>query len=62
MSSSDSRALGGRLLDLALTVFFVAMALYGAVFILQAIWVWLCVGAAVTASIAAVWWILRARY
>ena len=62
MSGDDPRALGGRILDLALAVFFAAMALYGAVLILQAIWIWLCVGAAVLAAIGAIWWILRTRF
>jgi hypothetical protein len=62
MSDNDPRALGGRILDLALAIFFAAMALYGAVLIVQAIWIWLCVGAAVISSTAAIWWILRTRF
>ncbi|MEI2671067.1 MAG: hypothetical protein V9G13_08035 [Marmoricola sp.] len=62
MSDNDPRALGGRILDLALAIFFAAMALYGAVLIVQAIWIWLCVGAAVFSSTAAIWWILRTRF
>lgn len=62
MSDNDPRALGGRILDLALTIFFAAMALYGAVLIVEAIWIWLCVAAAVISSAAAIWWILRTRF
>lgn len=60
--SDDPRAVGSRLLDLALAVFFASMALYGAVLILQAIWIWLCVGAAVVVSIGMLWWLLRTRF
>lgn len=62
MSDHDTRALGGRILDLALAIFFAAMALYGAVLIVQAIWVWLCIGAVMVVSMSIIWWILRTRF
>lgn len=50
---------GRRLLDVAITVLLASMALYGAVLILQAIWVWLCIGLAVIACVAGLALLLR---
>lgn len=49
---------GSRLVSLCLGVFIGAMALYGAVLIIQEIWVWLC-GMAAVAGAA---WLLWARF
>ena len=43
---------GSRFLDIAVAILLAAMALYGAVLILQAIWVWLCIGLAVAGLVA----------
>ena len=62
MNLSEPERTGSRWLDVCVSVLLGAMALYGAVLIVQAIWVWLCIGMAVIASIAAIWWILRTRF
>lgn len=43
MSGSDSRQLGSRLFEACLATFVAAAALYGAVCLLRAIWLWLLV-------------------
>lgn len=62
MSDHDPRAIGGRLLDFCLAVLFAAVALYGAVLIVQAIWVWLFISAAIIAVSTVIWWLLRTRF
>lgn len=49
---------GSRFVSLCASVFIGAMALYGAVLIIQEIWVWLC-GMAAVAGVA---WLLWARF
>lgn len=44
---SDPGKMGGRLLDACFAILLSAMALYGAVAIIQGIWVFLCVALAV---------------
>jgi hypothetical protein len=61
MSDEPSRV-GSRLLDLCLAVLLGAMALYGAVAILEAIWVYLCILAAVLAIVGLLWWLFHTRY
>jgi hypothetical protein len=58
---SEPGRLGGRLLDACIAVFLGAMALYGAVTILRAIWVYLCILLAVIVIGAGLWWVISRR-
>lgn len=58
---SDSGAAGSRLLDICLLALLGTMALYGAVVILSAIWIPLCIGMATVAAIALAIGIFRWR-
>jgi hypothetical protein len=60
--SSEPERMGSRLFDVCIGVLLAAMALWGAVTILQAIWVWLCVGALVVGLGALVWRWIASRY
>lgn len=60
--NGDPRHLLGRLFDACIGVLVAAMALYGAVYILQAIWLWLCLIAAVVGIGFVVWWVVSTRY
>ncbi|MDQ6525554.1 hypothetical protein RB608_18185 [Nocardioides sp. LHD-245] len=58
----DDFSRGSRFLDTAVGLLLAAMALYGAVLILQAIWAWLCVGLAVCGILAAIALLIRREY
>lgn len=60
--NSDPRRLLTRLFDACLMVLLAAMALYGAVVILQAIWIYLCVLGAVIGVGFLIWRIVSTRY
>jgi len=51
-----------QLVDIAIVAFIASAALYGAVLLIQAIWIWLISGVAVFASIAIAVWIARMRF
>lgn len=54
--SDQPSGYGARLLDCCVAVLLGAMALYGAVQVVKAIWLPLCIGAFVIASVAALVW------
>lgn len=58
----DPGRLGSRLFEACMAVLLASMALYGAVVILSAIWIYLCVGAAVIGVGFLIWLIVNARY
>jgi len=53
--------IGARLLDLCIAILLGAMALYGAVLIIQAIWKPLCIMLAVVGLFSASAWFISAR-
>ncbi len=53
---------GNRFLDVCVALLLGAMALYGAVQIIQAIWVWLCILVAIVGTAALTWKLLYTRY
>jgi len=53
---------GSRLVDACVGLLLAAMALWGAVAIIQAIWVYLCILAAVVGIGALIWWRISSRY
>lgn len=55
MSERQRKTIGARVLDLAAAVLFGAIAVYAAVLLLKAIWIWLCVGAAIAGIAWAIW-------
>ena len=59
--SSEPERTGSRLFDACVAVLLAAMALYGAVAIIGAIWRPLCIGIAVIGFIAATIWIINGR-
>lgn len=59
---ADPSGFGNRLLEACLALLMSAMALYGAVVILEAIWVQLCVIATVAAVLGAGGWIVWQRF
>ena len=58
----DPGRIGSRLFDACLMVLLAAMALYGAVVILNAIWIYLCVLGAVIGVGFLIWRIVYTRY
>lgn len=52
---------GSRFIDICLGLLLGCMALYGAVAILRAIWIYLCILAAVVGVGALIWWRISAR-
>ncbi|MGW5309739.1 hypothetical protein ACWEQ0_07665 [Nocardia thailandica] len=62
MSGGDPGRIGSRLLDVCVGLLLAAMALYGAVSILKAIWVHLCIIAFVAGVGAFVWWRISTRF
>ncbi|MBZ5736077.1 hypothetical protein K8Z61_16400 [Nocardioides sp. TRM66260-LWL] len=59
---SEPERTGSRLADACLGVLLAAMALWGAVAIIQAIWIYLCILAAVVGIGALIWWRIVSRY
>lgn len=59
--SGDSGGVGGRLLNASLALFLAAMALYGAISIIQSIWVPLCIVLAIVVAIGGVGWVIHRR-
>jgi hypothetical protein len=51
-----------QLVGLCVAVFVGAIALYGAVLLIQAVWVWLVAGATIVAIAITARWLLRMRY
>jgi len=50
-----------QVVGMCVSVFLGAMALYGAVLLIQAIWIWLVGGVAIVVGIMAIAWMLRMR-
>lgn len=50
-----------RLVDACIALLLAAMALYGAVLLIQEVWVWLCAGLGVVVVVAGIVWLVRAR-
>lgn len=59
---SEPERTGSRLVDACLGVLLAAMALWGAVAIIQAIWIYLCILAAVVGIGVLIWWRIASRY
>lgn len=53
---------GSRFIDICVGLLLGCMALFGAVAILQAIWVYLCILAAVAGTGALIWRLINTRY
>lgn len=60
--SDDPTRIGSRLLDVAVGVLLAATALYGAVAIVQSIWVFLCIALAVVAVVWLAAWFFVSRF
>ncbi len=60
--SSEPERTGSRFTDLCVGLLLACMALYGAVAILQAIWIYLCILAAVIGIGALIWWRISRTY
>lgn len=58
----DPGRLGSRLFEACMAVLLASMALYGAFVILSAIWIYLCIGAAVIGIGFLIWRIAYTRY
>ena len=58
----DPGRLGSRLFEACMAILLASMALYGAIVILQAIWIYLCIAAAVIGAGFLIWRIVNARY
>lgn len=53
---------GSRLIDICVGLLLCSMALYGVVAIMRAIWVCLCIIAAVVGIGSLIWWRISRRY
>jgi hypothetical protein len=53
---------GSRLVDACIGVFVASVALYGAVKLIQAVWVWLAVLIFIGAALAGITWVILARF
>lgn len=53
---------GSRLLDACVGLLLACMALYGAIAILKAIWIYLCILAAIIGIGALIYWRISTRY
>lgn len=60
--SREPEQAGGRLVDLCVGLLLASMALYGAIAILRAIWIFLCILVAVGGLVALVWRLVATRY
>lgn len=60
--SDGPRRIFGTLLDSCVALLLAAMALWGALEIIRAIWVYLCILLAVAAIIAAIGWIIQRHF
>jgi hypothetical protein len=59
---SEPERAGSRLVDACVGLLLAAMALWGAVAIIQAIWIYLCILAAVVGIGALIWWRIASRH
>lgn len=62
MSGGDPGRIGGRVVDACVGLLLAAMALYGAISILQAIWLYLCIVVLVVGVGAFLWWRISSKY
>lgn len=62
MSGGDPSRIGDRFLDACVGVLLATMALYGAVSILRAIWLYLCVIVLVAGIATFMWWWIARRF
>lgn len=60
--SIEPERTSSRLVDVCVALLLAAMALYGAVAILQAIWIYLCIVAFFVGVGMLAWWRISARY
>lgn len=60
--SDEIQRTGSRFTDICVGLLLGSMALYGAVAILQAIWIYLCIIAFLIGVGALVWWRISSRY
>lgn len=60
--SDDPIGIASRLFNACLAILLGAMALWGAVAIIESVWVYLCVLAAAAAIGALIWWLVSKRY
>lgn len=59
--SGEPERIGGRILDTCIAILLGAMALWGAVAIVRAIWIYLCILVAVIGLFALIGWIVSSR-
>jgi len=59
--SGDPTKFIDKVISACFTIFLGAMALYGAVKILSAVWVPLCIGSATLTGLVGVWFVIRRR-
>ncbi|MBF6188917.1 hypothetical protein [Nocardia farcinica] len=62
MSGGDPGRIGSRLLEACVGLLLAAMALYGAISILRAIWLYLCIVVLVVGVGALMWWRISSKY
>ena len=60
--SNEPERMGSRFVEACVGLLFAAMALAGAVAILRAIWIYLCVIAFVVGIGAILWWRISSKY
>ncbi len=60
--SREPERVGGRFADLCVGLLLASMALYGAIAILKAIWIYLCILLALVAIGAGLYRLINARY
>lgn len=60
--STEPERTGSRFTDICVGLLLGCMALYGAVTILQAIWMYLCIIAFILGICVLVWWRISAKY
>jgi hypothetical protein len=60
--NNEPERTGNRFVDACVGLLVGSMALYGAVWILQSIWVWLCVIAFFVGVGALIWWRVSSKY
>ncbi|MFT4011299.1 MAG: hypothetical protein QM655_14790 [Nocardioidaceae bacterium] len=60
--SNEPERTGSRFTDICVGLLLGCMALYGAIAILKAIWIYLCILVAVIGIGALIWWRISTRY
>lgn len=62
MSKYDPSGLTDRLVDIAAGLLTIALALYGTVMLIKAIWPWLLIGAGLLLGLLVAGWLVRMRF